>query len=109
MTIPLYYEAPLVLIVLLLVYFIFQNYSAYRSISSDLMKKIYLWLVLAAVFFILWGVDHAYNDLVPKSAAEAEFAHFFISHGFLLAVVICLAKAGAYIGEFGKKFGFGKK
>lgn len=107
MAVPFIYEIPILVILILLFYFVIQNFLTMRAISTSPLKKVHSWLIAAGIFFMVWGADHLYNDIVPLTENEELFFHYVVSHGGLLIAVICLAMAAKYIGDFGEEYGFG--
>src|SRR3989339_678141 len=103
--IELYYEIPIFIMFIFLIYFILQTYKSYSAISSSYLNKAYLWFIGAAICLAIWGIDHIYTDIMPMSLDDQVFKHYYIGHGFLLAVVICLAFGARNINAFSKKFG----
>jgi hypothetical protein len=93
MSIPIYYEVPLFIFVLLAIYTIYKLVIARRLLTGGSLNEPYLWFIIAAIFFLLWGVDHIYHDMVPLSENLRLFFHYVISHGMLLISMICIAIA----------------
>lgn len=92
MSIPIYYEIPLFVFILLGLYTIYSLIVARKCLEGGNLSKPYLWFIIATVFFLLWSFDHIYNDIVPAEES-AVFYHYFISHGLLLISMICIAIA----------------
>jgi hypothetical protein len=91
MNIPLIYEIPLFLFIGLAIYTIYAFFAARKIWAGGTLVKTYSWLILATIFFTLWGIDHVYHDMFPLSEKLLLFFHYGISHGFLLISMICLA------------------
>lgn len=95
MKIPLIYEVPLFLFIILAIYTIYQLWLAKKPFAGGSLVKPYNWFIAAAVFLGLWAVDHIYNDLIPRPAELTIFFHYVISHGMLLISMVCIAVAAA--------------
>src|SRR3989344_4433171 len=93
MIIPLYYEIPLFAFVLLALYTIHKMWVARKLLAGGSLKEPYLWFIIATVFFLLWSLDHIYNDLYPLPDNVQVFSHYIISHGMLLISMACIAVA----------------
>ncbi len=91
MTIPLYYEIPLLISIVLAVYAIYHLITIITSWHHDHYKESYLWLIYAVTFFIAWSIDHLFHDLYPLPEDLILFFHYVISHGFLLLSITCIA------------------
>jgi hypothetical protein len=91
--IPLYYEAPLFIFVVLAAYSIYQLITIIKSFDHNPHKETYLWLIYATTFFAAWSLDHIFHDLYPLPSDVVLFFHYVISHGFLLLSMICIAVA----------------
>ena len=89
--IPLIYEAPLFVFVILGLFTIYRVNTVRMYIPEGNLRKSYLWIVLATIFLTLWAVDHMYHDLIPLDPELVLFFHYGISHGFLLIGMICVS------------------
>ena len=113
MLIPLSYEIPLFIFIALALYTIHKLWVAQRLLSGGSLREPYRWFIAATVFFLLWGLNHVYNDVVPLPAATQVFLHYVVSHGMLVVSMLCIAVAAGkteriYIGMLdphGKKKG----
>lgn len=95
MKIPLIYELPLFIFVLLAIYTIYQLWLAKKPFTGGSLVGPYNWFIAATVFLGLWSIDHMFNDLVPRPAELTMFFHYVVSHGMLLIAMVCIAVAAA--------------
>jgi len=96
----LLYEIPLFIFLVLSAYTIFQLKKAKAHLGKSPMADSYKWIMVAAIFFTLWGVDHIYHDLVTLPEHLRLFFHYIISHGFLLTAMVFIAIAARKTLEF---------
>ncbi len=90
MNIPLVYELPLIVFIILAIYTIYRLYLAKKPLGKGSLAQPYNWFIAATVFLMLWAVDHMYHDLVPLSEELQTFFHYILSHGLLLIAMVCL-------------------
>ena len=95
------YEIPLVIFLFLAVYTIYQLKKAKTHLGKSPIADSFKWIILASVFFTLWGVMHIYSDVSPAvDKSTGDFLHFIISHGFLLIAMGLIAIAARKILQF---------
>ncbi len=96
--VPFYLDIPLFIFVILAFLTIYKLIKVKSYLSEGKLKESYVWLVVVAISFSLWGVDHLYHDLVPLGDLEVFF-HYVVSHGFLMISIVALYISASKLGK----------
>lgn len=89
----IFYEIPIFLILLLLVYGIYQLRTARDLAGSGLISKPFNWCIRGTFFVVLWSLVHIVQDILRVSERIEYILHYIVGHGFLFIAAMCVTIA----------------
>ncbi len=99
-TIPIYYDIPIMVFLVLTFYTIFELKKAKTQLGKSPVADSFSWFISATIFLFLWGAIHLYDDLVVPPGNLKVFLHYMLSHNFLLIALVFIAIAAKKTQKF---------